>query len=143
LIGPWSARHRPPAARPATGFDSRGRARSPGARGGGAGVTLIPVREQGLTSQLADLVAAIVGGTRLRTAVVVNDRLDVALTSEPTACLRSDSIRRRRRAIAPPGSGQPFVHHVEEAREHASAVDYLIASTVFPTARSRPRTLLA
>jgi thiamine-phosphate diphosphorylase len=107
-----------------------------------AGVTLIQVRERGLEAlPLADLVAAIVGATRgSGTAIVVNDRLDVALTSGAHGVhLRGDSIPpQAARAIAPPGFlvGRS-VHHVEEAREHASAVDYLIAGTVFPTS-SKP-----
>ena len=103
-----------------------------------AGVTLVQVREPGLeTSQLADLVAAIVEVARgSRTLVVVNDRLDVALTSGAHGVhLRGDSIPpRAARSIAPPGFlvGRS-VHHLEEARDHAPAVDYLIAGTVFPT----------
>ena len=107
-----------------------------------AGIDLIQVREPGLeTAQLADLVAAIVGVTRgSPTRVVVNDRLDVALTSGAHGVhLRADSIPPRlARAIAPPGFviGRS-IHQLEEAREHASAVDYLIAGTVFPTS-SKP-----
>jgi thiamine-phosphate diphosphorylase len=107
-----------------------------------AGVDLIQVREPGLeTAQLADLVAAIVDVTRgSPTRVVVNDRLDVALTSGAHGVhLRADSIPPRlARAIAPPGFviGRS-IHQLEEAREHASAVDYLIAGTVFPTS-SKP-----
>jgi len=109
-----------------------------------AGVTLVQVREPGLeTSQLADLVAAIVEVARgSRTLVVVNDRLDVALTSGAHGVhLRGDSIPpRAARSIAPPGFlvGRS-VHHLEEARDHAPAVDYLIAGTVFPTS-SKPST---
>jgi thiamine-phosphate pyrophosphorylase len=107
-----------------------------------AGVDLIQVREPGLeAAQLTDLVAAIVAVTRgSPTLVVVNDRLDVALTSGAHGVhLRADSIPPRlARAIAPPGFvvGRS-VHHLEEAREQASAVDYLIAGTVFPTS-SKP-----
>jgi thiamine-phosphate diphosphorylase len=103
-----------------------------------AGVDLIQVREPGLeTAQLADLVAAIVDVTRgSATLVVVNDRLDVALTSGAHGVhLRGDSIPPRlARTIAPPGFvvGRS-IHRLDEAREHASAVDYLIAGTVFST----------
>jgi thiamine-phosphate pyrophosphorylase len=107
-----------------------------------AGVDLIQIREPGLeTAQLADLVGAIVDVTRgSPTLVLVNDRLDVALTSGAHGVhLRGDSIPPRlARAMAPPGFvvGRS-IHQLEEAREHASAVDYLIAGTVFPTS-SKP-----
>jgi thiamine-phosphate diphosphorylase len=103
-----------------------------------AGVSLIQIREPGLeTAQLVDLVAAIVDLTRgSPTLAVVNDRLDVALTSGAHGVhLRGDSIPpRAARALAPPGFviGRS-VHRLDEAREHAPAVDYLIAGTVLPT----------
>jgi thiamine-phosphate pyrophosphorylase len=107
-----------------------------------AGVSLIQIREPGLeTAQLVDLVAAIVDLTRgSPTLAVVNDRLDVALTSGAHGVhLRGDSIPpRAARALAPPGFviGRS-VHRLDEAREHAPAVDYLIAGTVLPTS-SKP-----
>jgi thiamine-phosphate pyrophosphorylase len=103
-----------------------------------AGVTLIQIRERDLeAAQLHDLATAIVGAARKSsTLVVVNDRLDVALASGADGVhLRTDSIPpHAARALAPPGFliGRS-VHHVDEAREHASAVDYLIAGTMFPT----------
>jgi thiamine-phosphate pyrophosphorylase len=107
-----------------------------------AGISLIQIREPGLeTAQLVDLVAAIVDLTRgSPTLAVVNDRLDVALTSGAHGVhLRGDSIPpRAARALAPPGFviGRS-VHRLDEAREHAPAVDYLIAGTVLPTS-SKP-----
>jgi thiamine-phosphate pyrophosphorylase len=107
-----------------------------------AGVDLIQVRERDLeTAQLVDLVGDLADIARgSATHVVVNDRLDVALACGAGVHLRSDSI-------APPaarsvGDGSVLivgrsVHRVDEAVEHARAVDYLIAGTVFPSA-SKP-----
>ena len=107
-----------------------------------AGISLIQVRERELeAASLADLVAAMVAVTRgSQTRVVVNDRLDVALTSGADGVhLRGGSISPvAARALAP----APFligrsVHSIQEARDHAESVDYLIAGTVFPTS-SKP-----
>lgn len=103
-----------------------------------AGVDLIQIREPDMHgADLARAVAAVVDATRgSRTRVIVNDRLDVALASGAHGVhLRADSIPpQAARSIAPPGFliGRS-VHTQEEAREHAAAVDYLIAGTVFPT----------
>jgi thiamine-phosphate diphosphorylase len=109
-----------------------------------AGVDLIQVREHQLeTAQLVDLVREILeiaDGTSTR--VVVNDRLDVALACGADGVhLRGDSF--------PPDVVRPMVpegflvgrsvHHVDEAREHAAAVDYFVAGTVFST-DSKPST---
>jgi len=108
----------------------------------GAGVDLIQVRERDLeAAELVDLVAAVIEATRDSAArVVVNDRLDVALASGADGVhLRGDSIPpASARTLAPPGFliGRS-VHAIGEARDHAAAVDYLIAGTVFPTA-SKP-----
>ena len=108
-----------------------------------AGVDLIQIREAGLeTAQLVDLVAAIVDLTRgAPTRVVVNDRLDVALAAGADGVhLRGDSVPpRAARTMAPPGFviGRS-VHRIGDAREHAPAVDYLIAGTVFPTPSKPP-----
>ncbi len=107
-----------------------------------AGVTLVQIREHDLEARrlavLAASAAAALRGTPTR--IVVNDRLDVALTSGVDGVhLRGDSIPPRdARAIAPPGFlvGRS-VHSVAEAEEHAPDVDYLIAGPVFPTA-SKP-----
>ena len=109
-----------------------------------AGVDLIQIRECDLeTADLVDLVQAIVGIARgSTTQVVVNDRLDVALACGASGVhLRADSIApARARSIAPPKFliGRS-VHRLDEAVEHASEVDYLIAGTVFPTS-SKPLT---
>ena len=107
-----------------------------------AGVDLIQIRERDLeAADLVELVEAIVRIARgSSTRVVVNDRLDVALACGASGVhLRADSIApARARSIAPPGFliGRS-VHRLDEAVEHASEVDYLIAGTVFPTS-SKP-----
>jgi thiamine-phosphate pyrophosphorylase len=107
-----------------------------------AGVDLIQIRERDLqTAQLVDIagdLADIARGSPTR--VLVNDRLDVALACRASGVhLRSDSI--------PPAAVRSetgsrlligrSVHQLDEAVEHAPAVDYLIAGTVFPSA-SKP-----
>ncbi len=102
-----------------------------------AGIDLIQLRELDLdTSVLAALVIDIVRlahGTGTR--IVVNDRLDVAMTCGAAGVhLRSDSMPAEAvRRIAPPGFliGRS-VHRSDEAVA-AGPVDYLIAGTVFPT----------
>jgi len=107
-----------------------------------AGVALVQIRERDLEAgRLAVLAASVAAATRGTPArIVINDRLDVALTSGVDGVhLRGDSVPPRdARAIAPPGFliGRS-VHSVAEAEEHAPHVDYLIAGPVFPTA-SKP-----
>jgi thiamine-phosphate pyrophosphorylase len=109
-----------------------------------AGVDIVQVRERDLqTSALVDLVGVIVDATRgSATRVVVNDRLDVAIASGAGGVhLRSDSLpAAAARGLVPPGFlvGRS-VHRVDEAIAQASAADYLIAGTVFPTS-SKPAT---
>jgi thiamine-phosphate pyrophosphorylase len=78
-------------------------------------------------------------------ALVVNDRLDVALAAGADGVhLRGDSMpSAAARRLAP----RPFligrsVHGVEEARAAGADVDFLIAGTVFPTASKPPGDLL-
>jgi thiamine-phosphate pyrophosphorylase len=101
------------------------------------GVELVHVRERDLEAAcLAALVADILAITRgTSTRVVVNDRLDVALTCAADGVhLRGDSIPiDAARRLAP----HPFlvgrsVHTADEAKAGAGA-DYLIAGTVFPS----------
>ena len=105
-------------------------------------VDIIQIRERDLeTAELAELVEAIVAVARgSATRVVVNDRLDVALACGADGVhLRADSIPpAQARSITPHGFviGRS-VHGLQEAVEHAAAVDYLIAGTVFPTS-SKP-----
>jgi thiamine-phosphate diphosphorylase len=107
-----------------------------------AGVDLIQIRERDLqTAQLVDVVGDLADIARgSPTRVVVNDRPDVALACRAGGVhLRSDSIPpAAARSVAGPGLliGRS-VHTIDEAVEHQSAVDYLIAGTVFPTA-SKP-----
>ena len=105
-----------------------------------AGVHLVQVRERDLDGgPLARLVERCVKAVRgTRTRIVVNDRLDVALTTGAHGVhLRADSFDApRARRIVPSGFliGQS-VHSVAEAA--AADADYLIFGTVFPTA-SKP-----
>lgn len=107
-----------------------------------AGVDLVQIRERGLEdAELARLVSQAVRSARgTATAVVVNDRLDVALACGAGGVhLRADSIPpAAARSIAPRGFliGRS-VHGAEEASRVAAGVDYLIAGTVFSTA-SKP-----
>lgn len=102
-----------------------------------AGVDLIQVRERDLAAgALAALVSELLAITRhTSTRIVVNDRLDVALSCGAAGVhLRSDSIPvSGARRLAPPGFliGRS-VHGVDEAIAAADA-DYLIAGTVFPS----------
>jgi thiamine-phosphate pyrophosphorylase len=107
-----------------------------------AGVDLVQLREPDLeAAALSSLAARLVeaaGDTATR--IVVNDRLDVALTCGAGGVhLRGDSIPPGRgREMTPPGFliGRS-VHGVDEAVLAARDADYLIAGTVFPTA-SKP-----
>jgi thiamine-phosphate pyrophosphorylase len=113
-----------------------------------AAIDLIQVRERDLeTAKLVDLVADLVDIARgSATRIIVNDRVDVALACGAGGVhLRSDSIAPAAYAAsgfsrAPGVSATPdgflvgrSVHQLGEAVEHAPAVDYLIAGTVFPT----------
>jgi thiamine-phosphate pyrophosphorylase len=109
-----------------------------------AGVTLVQVRESGLSDRALvvltrDVVRAVAG---TRAQVVVNDRVDVALAAGAAGVhLRGDSVDAPRvRRLAPP----PFligrsVHAVDEAVavERAGGCDYLVFGTVFASA-SKP-----
>jgi thiamine-phosphate pyrophosphorylase len=107
-----------------------------------AGVDLVQLREPDLeAAALSSLAARLVeaaGDTATR--IVVNDRLDVALTCGAGGVhLRGDSIppRRVREMTAPGFLIGRSVHGVDEAVLAARDADYLIAGTVFPTA-SKP-----
>jgi thiamine-phosphate diphosphorylase len=105
---------------------------------GGAGVTLVQIRERDLDSRtLADLCASAVAATRGRPVrIVVNDRVDVALSSGADGVhLRSDSFEAARvRAVAPSWIVGRSIHDVAEAEWRGRDVDYAIFGTVFPTA---------
>ena len=109
-----------------------------------AGVNLVQVRERDMEARdLSRLVARCVTVVRnTRTRILVNDRLDVALTSGAHGVhLRGDSMpASRARALAPIGFliGRS-VHTVAEAvTAHAEGgLDYLLFGTVFATA-SKP-----
>ncbi len=109
-----------------------------------AGIDLLQVREPdiaaGALSALVVSLVALAKGTTTR--VVVNDRMDVALASGASGVhLKGTSPSAARvRALAPPGFliGRS-VHHLQEAREEAEHVDYLVAGSVFPTV-SKPDT---
>ena len=103
-----------------------------------AGVDLIQVRERGLeAARLVELVADLVAIARgSATRIIVNDRIDVALTCDAGGVhLRSDSIApAAARSLMPAGLlvGRS-VHALDEARAHAASVEYLIAGTVYAT----------
>lgn len=109
-----------------------------------AGVNLVQVRERDMEARdLSRLVTRCVTAVRnTRTRILVNDRLDVALTSGAHGVhLRGDSMpASRARALAPIGFliGRS-VHTVAEAvTAHAEGgLDYLLFGAVFATA-SKP-----
>lgn len=103
-----------------------------------AKIDFLQVRERDLEiSELAAMVADIVALARgSTTRVLVNDRVDVAMACGAAGVhLRADSVPTAAvRSMAP----APFVigrsvHTVAEAAEEGSAVDYLIAGTVWPS----------
>jgi thiamine-phosphate pyrophosphorylase len=105
-------------------------------------VDLVQLREPDLEaaalSSVATRLVEATGDTATR--IIVNDRVDVALTCGAGGVhLRGDSIPPRRvREMTPRGFliGRS-VHGVDEAILAARDADYLIAGTVFPTA-SKP-----
>jgi thiamine-phosphate diphosphorylase len=109
-----------------------------------AGVELVQVRERdmeaGELSRLVTRCVDAVRGTRAR--ILVNDRLDVALTAAAHGVhLRSDSMpASRARSLAPIGFliGRS-VHSLAEAvaASEGGGLDYLLFGTVFATA-SKP-----
>jgi thiamine-phosphate pyrophosphorylase len=109
-----------------------------------AAIDLVQLRERDLeTARLVDLAGDLVEIARgSTTRIIVNDRVDVALACGAGGVhLRSDSIA--------PGAARSIasdfgrttadfligrsVHEMAEAVEHAPAVDYVIAGTVFPS----------
>jgi thiamine-phosphate pyrophosphorylase len=103
-----------------------------------AGIDLLQIREPGLeASRIAELAATAVDATRgSSTLVIVNDRLDVALTSGAAGVhLRGDSIptEAARSLVTREFLVGRSVHGAREASARASAADYLIAGTIFPT----------
>ena len=105
-----------------------------------AGVDLVQIRESDLDDHtLTDLVSRAVERTApTKTRVVVNDRVDVALSAGAAGVhLRHDSCPAERvRSLCPDGwwVGQS-VHAADEAERVAKsgAVDYLIMGTIFET----------
>lgn len=103
-----------------------------------AGIDIFQIRERDLDARdlgvLTTAVLALTRGSAVK--VVVNDRVDVALTCGADGVhLRGDSVRAGRiRDLTPDGFliGSS-VRSAGEAGEAASASDYLIAGTVFPT----------
>jgi thiamine-phosphate pyrophosphorylase len=103
-----------------------------------AGIDLIQIRERDLDARaLAALAAAVAGiASGSRTRVVVNDRLDVALTANAHGVhLRGDSFAvADARRIAPPAFLIGRSIHSRSDAVAAQGADYVIAGTVFPTA---------
>lgn len=107
-----------------------------------AGLDLVQIRERDLDAAvLARVVERAVRRSRgTATAVVVNDRVDVALAAGADGVhLRGDSIPpAAARALAPPGwLIGCSVHSADDTRSVAPACDYLIAGTMFATS-SKP-----
>jgi thiamine-phosphate diphosphorylase len=108
-----------------------------------AGVHLISIREPDLeTGRLFDLTRRMLDATAgTGTAVIVNERIDVAIAARAHGVhLRADSVGARRvRAIAPVGFlvGQA-VHSAAEAVAAAAAdADFVVMGTIYPS-RSKP-----
>jgi thiamine-phosphate diphosphorylase len=109
-----------------------------------AGIDLVQIRERDLDGRaLTSLVTRCLDAARrTRTRVLVNDRLDVALTAGAHGVhLRGDSMpASRARALAPAGCviGRS-VHGVDEAERvtEEGGLDYLLFGSVFSTA-SKP-----
>ena len=110
-------------------------------RASAAGVDIVQVRERSLPDgELAILVRRVIAAVqRPRTAVLVNDRADVALaTGADGTHLRADGVPASRvREIVPPGFliGRS-VHGEAEARaaERDGGADFLFFGTVYPSA---------
>jgi len=107
-----------------------------------AAIDLIQVRERDLeTARLVELVSDLVEIARgSTTRIIVNDRVDVALACGAGGVhLRSDSIAPASYVGSDLSRAAPdflvgrSVHRLAEAVEHAPAVDYVIAGTMFPT----------
>jgi thiamine-phosphate diphosphorylase len=107
-----------------------------------AGVDYLQVRERDLEAgELGTLVQEFVAmATGTATRVIVNDRLDVALSCGAAGVhLRGDSVpAAAARRMVPPGFlVGASVHRMAEALTVSRDVDYLIAGTVWPTS-SKP-----
>jgi thiamine-phosphate diphosphorylase len=110
-----------------------------------AGVDVVQIRERNLSDRsLAALVRGVVRETDgSRTAVVVSDRPDIALSARAAGVhLRGDGMSAARvRTLVPPDClvGRS-VHSLAEAHEAAieGAVDYLFFGTIFRSASKPP-----
>jgi thiamine-phosphate pyrophosphorylase len=108
-----------------------------------AGVDLIQIREKDLsTNRLCDLVSSVVDSTcNTKTAILVNDRVDVALTCAAHGVqLRSDSLPvDATRKLA----GEEFIvgvstHSVAEARQAAEkGASFVLLGPIFDTPSKR------
>jgi thiamine-phosphate diphosphorylase len=111
------------------------------ARASASGVDIVQLREPQLsdTTLVATVRRVLDLVDRSRTAVLVNDRVDVALAAGADGVhLRADAMRASRvRPMTPAGFliGRS-IHSADEARdaEEDGGVDYLIFGTVFPSA---------
>ena len=107
-----------------------------------AGVDLIQIRESGWDRSLVELVTRCVALAGTECAVLVNDRVDVALASGaagvhlPARSVRASMIRRH---VAPEFVLGRSVHSADEAArvEADGGVDYLTMGTVYPS-ESKP-----
>jgi thiamine-phosphate pyrophosphorylase len=107
-----------------------------------AGVSIVQVRERGLSDRQLLAVTSRLVASAPGTRIVVNDRVDVALAANAAGVhLRGDSMPAHRvRALAPAGFliGQS-VHSAAEARAAADGgADYLIMGTIYRTPSKPP-----
>lgn len=103
-----------------------------------AGIDLLQIRERDLDAlTLLSVVRDIVAATHaLPTAVVVNDRSDVAIAAGAAGVhLRADSMPTAnvRALVGPNFLVGRSVHSVEETRAAGDGLDYLVCGTLFPT----------
>ena len=105
-----------------------------------AGIDWIQVRERDLDGRvLSDLVARVLAAVRERAKVLVNDRLDVALSREASGVHLGErsAPADRVRSNAPPGFMVGVSRHDPAAVSDPGPVDYAIVGTVFAS-RSKP-----
>jgi thiamine-phosphate pyrophosphorylase len=104
-----------------------------------AGVDYLQVREKDLpVRELAELVRAVVAlAEGLKTAVLVNDRLDVAIACGAAGVhLRSDSVGvMRLRGVVPPNFVISVSCHTLQDLEEAAGADFALFGPVFPTVK--------
>ena len=104
-----------------------------------AGVDYLQIREKDLpVRELAELVREVVAlAEGLKTAVLVNDRLDVAMACGAAGVhLRSDSVSAAQlREVLPPNFVISVSCHTLQELEQAAGADFALFGPVFPTVK--------